>query len=220
MTERRDSGLTLLDRKGAHMLVSYNWIKEFVEIEESAERVAEILTMGGIEVESVIRTGAGLETVLTARVDKIVAHPKSEKLSLVTVSLGNRVEEVVCGAPNVREGQVVAYAVPGTVLPSGTKIVEREILGAKSPGMICSEKELGLGEDASGILALDTGLTLGVAIAAAMPFIEDFILETSVTPNRGDCLSGTRNSSRNCRAYLQTLADTRIQIGRGTRPLG
>jgi phenylalanyl-tRNA synthetase beta chain len=171
------------------MLVSYNWIKEFVEIEESAERVAEILTMGGIEVESVVRTGAGLQTVLTARVDKITAHPKSEKLSIVTVSLGNRLEEVVCGAPNVKDGQVIAYAVPGTVTDSGLTIGEREILGVKSPGMICSEKELGLGDDASGILVLDDGLPLGVSLSAAMPFVEDFILETSVTPNRGDCLS-------------------------------
>ncbi|MFH1113360.1 MAG: phenylalanine--tRNA ligase subunit beta [Pseudomonadota bacterium] len=171
------------------MLVSFNWLKEFVEIDLTAEETADLLTMGGIEVEGITRVGEGLAKILTARIEEITPHPKSDKLSLTRISLGDREVTVVCGAPNVRVGQVVPYSPPGAVLPSGMEIKEAEIKGVLSPGMICSEKELGLGEDASGILVLGKETPPGVPITRAYPLIEDYILETSVTPNRGDCLS-------------------------------
>ncbi|MDQ7781536.1 MAG: phenylalanine--tRNA ligase subunit beta [Desulfomonilaceae bacterium] len=171
------------------MLVSFNWLKEFVEIDLPAEEVADLLTMSGIEVEGVTPAGQGLDKVLTARIEEVTPHPKSEKLSLTRISLRDREVTVVCGAPNVQVGQIVPYCPPGCVLPSGMEIKETKIKGVASPGMICSEKELGLGEDASGILVFEEGTKVGVPLTDAYPLVEDYILETSVTPNRGDCLS-------------------------------
>src|SRR5271157_1076777 len=136
------------------MLVSLNWLKEFVKIDLSAEEIAELLTMGGIEVESVTHAGAGLEGILTAKIEEISHHPSSDKLSLAHISTETKKFQVVCGAPNIRVDQIVPYAGPGAILPSGDRIEERQIKGVSSPGMLCSEKELGLGEDASGILEL------------------------------------------------------------------
>jgi len=171
------------------MLVSFKWLKEFVEIDRSAEEVADLLTMAGIEVESVTRVGDGLEKVLTARIEEILPHPSTGKLHLARLRLDRREVTVVCGAPNTAVGQTVPYAPPGAVLPSGMEIAEREIRGVVSPGMICSEKELGLGEDASGIMVIDWPVQIGVPLTDALPDAADSILEVSVTPNRGDCLS-------------------------------
>jgi phenylalanyl-tRNA synthetase beta chain len=171
------------------MLVSLNWLKEFVETELSAEEIAELLTMGGIEVEAIDHVGGGLQDVLTAKIEKITPHPSSDKLSLAHISLGKKKLQVVCGAPNISVGQIVPYVGPGAVLPSGEKIEEKQIKGVSSPGMLCSEKELGLGDDASGILLLEPDTAVGLPLPQALPFIEDFILTTAVTPNRGDCLS-------------------------------
>ena len=171
------------------MLVSFNWLKEFVEIDKSAHEIAEMLSMSGIEVESVTHVGEGLEKVLAARVDEILPHPSADTLHLANISLGDRSEKVVCGAPNLKVGQIVPYAPPGASLPSGLEIVAREIRGVLSPGMICSEHELGLGDDKSGILELDSAAAPGLPLTTALPFIDDYILETGVTPNRGDCLS-------------------------------
>jgi phenylalanyl-tRNA synthetase beta chain len=171
------------------MLVSLNWLKEFVEIEESAEEIADLLTMGGAEVESIAHVGTGLGKVLTAEITDIKPHPLTEKLSLVRVSLGDRDVEVVCGATNIRGGQIVPYAPAGATLPSGLELTEREIKGVRSAGMLCSEKELDLGDDASGILVLEPDTRVGLPLPEALPFVEDAILETSVTPNRGDWLS-------------------------------
>lgn len=171
------------------MLVSLNWLKEFVDIDQSASDVAEALTMGGIEVEAVTHVGKELSRILTAKVEEITDHPSASKLHLVKIDLGGRGLTVVCGAPNVEVGQIVPYAGPGVTLPSGDAIEEREVRGITSAGMLCSEKELVLGDDASGLLVLDPNLKVGIPLTEALPFIEDFILETSVTPNRGDCLS-------------------------------
>lgn len=171
------------------MLVSFNWLKEFVDIKQSPEDTAELLTMGGLEVETLDHVGHGLDEVVTARIDAIRPHPNAANLSLVQLHLSEHEIEVVCGAPNIAVGQIVPYAGPGAVLPSGMEIREQEIKGVLSPGMICSEKELGLGDDASGILVFDETVDPGMALNEAFPFIEDTILELSITPNRGDCLS-------------------------------
>src|SRR5271157_6283136 len=171
------------------MLISLNWLKEFVEIDRSAEEIADLLTMGGIEVDSVSHVGYELDNVFTAKIEEITPHPKSEKLTLARINLGKREVTVVCGAPNICVGQLVPYVAPGTVLPTGQKIEETRIKGVLSPGMLCSEKELGLGDDASGILVLDESCEPGLSLTEAFPFVKDTILETSVTPNRGDCLS-------------------------------
>ncbi|MEW6111820.1 MAG: phenylalanine--tRNA ligase subunit beta, partial [Thermodesulfobacteriota bacterium] len=159
------------------MLVSFNWLKEFVEIDRPAHEIAEMLSMSGIEVESITHVGEGLGKILTARVDEILPHPSADTLHLANISLGDRSERVVCGAPNLKVGQIVPYAPPGASLPSGLEIAAREIRGVLSPGMICSESELGLGDDKSGILELDSSAVPGLPLTTALPFIHDYILE-------------------------------------------
>ncbi len=171
------------------MLVSVNWLKEFVDVDLSVEEVADLLTMGGIEVEGITHVGRDLQGIVTAKIEDIAPHPSSEKLSLAGISLGKNKARVVCGAPNIQVGQIVPYAPPGAVLPSGERMEEKEIRGVLSPGMLCSEKELDLGDDASGILVLEAETPVGLPLPQSLPFIEDSILTTSVTPNRGDCLS-------------------------------
>lgn len=171
------------------MLVSFNWLKEFVEIDQSPAEIAEALTMGGIEVEAVTRAGDSLHRVYTAKIEDISAHPSAEALSLARISLGDRMETVVCGAPNIQVGQIVPYAAPGAVLPSGLEIAERSIKGVRSPGMICSARELDLGDDASGVLVFEPGTKPGLLLTDALPIIDDWVLDVSITPNRGDCLS-------------------------------
>ncbi|MDD3471959.1 MAG: phenylalanine--tRNA ligase subunit beta [Syntrophaceae bacterium] len=171
------------------MLVSLNWLKEFVETDKTAFEIAEHLTMGGIEVESVNHVGGGLNGVFTAKILEKSPHPAVDKLCIVKVVLSDRTEEVVCGAPNVQVGDITAFAAVGAELPCGITVSVRQIKGIESKGMLCSEKELGLGEDASGILILEPGTPVGLPLTATLNYIDDFILETSVTPNRGDCLS-------------------------------
>lgn len=171
------------------MLVSLNWLKEFVETDKTAYEIADHLTMGGTEVESVTHVGGNFKTVYTARVLDINPHPNGAFLNIVKIDLGDRVEQVVCGAPNVSVGATVAFASVGTELDGGLKVDHREIKGISSPGMLCSERELGLGDDSSGLLLFDSNIPIGAPLTSAMDFIDDFILETSVTPNRGDCLS-------------------------------
>ena len=171
------------------MLVSLNWLKEFVDIEESAEEIADLLTMAGVEVEGITYAGAGLDKVFTAEIKEVAPHPSADRLSLARVSLGDRDVEVVCGAPNIRVGQIVPYATVGAKLASGLELTEREIKGVRSAGMLCSEKELELGEDTSGILVFEPDTRVGLPLVEALPFVQDAILETSVTPNRGDWLS-------------------------------
>ena len=126
------------------MLVSSNWLKEFVDIDMEPEETAELLTMGGIEVESVTRVGSELAPCLTAKIEKITHHPNSDKLKLALIRIGDRSETVVCGAPNIQQGQIAAYAPEDTVLASGVRVVSRSVKGVESPGMLCSEKELGI----------------------------------------------------------------------------
>ncbi len=171
------------------MLVSLYWLKEFVDIDLSAEDVADLLTMGGIEVDAVTHAGRGLESIVTASIEAIDPHPSAEKLTIARINLGHTAVNVVCGAPNIAVGQIVPYAGPGSGPPSGLVMEEKVIKGVPSPGMLCSEKELDLGDDDSGILIFEPETPVGLPLPQALPFIEDAILTTSVTPNRGDCLS-------------------------------
>ncbi len=171
------------------MLVSLNWLKEFVDIDMEPEELAQVLTMGGIEIESLTHVGIDLKSCLTGKIEKVTAHPNSDKLKLAYINLGETAQTVVCGAPNTKVGLIVPYAPEGSDLPSGIKVGRMTIKGVESPGMLCSEKELGLGEDASGLLVFGEDTPVGVPLIQVFPGIEDVILEVSVTPNRGDCLS-------------------------------
>jgi phenylalanyl-tRNA synthetase beta chain len=171
------------------MRVPYGWVREFVEGLPEVGEVAERLTMSGLEVESITRPDPRLvDGLVTARIVEMGKHPNADRLTLCRVDDGSEIVSIVCGATNHEAGDAVVLARPGTVLPDGRKIVRSKIRGEESRGMLCSASEIGLGDDQSGIIILDASITPGQN-AARILGIDDAILEISVTPNRGDCLS-------------------------------
>jgi phenylalanyl-tRNA synthetase beta chain len=169
------------------MLISLRWLSDYVDCPFSPERIAEGLTMAGLEVEALWPRYPQLKNVITARIESIDRHPGADRLHICTVSGGNSQYRVVCGAPNARAGAIVPFAMPGAVLPGGT-IKEAVVRGEVSQGMLCSEKELELGEDQSGIWLLPSETPVGIPLDQALG-IQDFLMEVAITPNRGDCLS-------------------------------
>jgi len=170
------------------MKITYNWLGEYVDIPWAWEELVERLTMSGLEMESAIDAGQRLHGIVVGKVQAVEKHPNADRLRVCTVDLGASVETIVCGAPNVESGQMVAVCLPGRCLPDGTQLENVKIRGVQSSGMICSAVELGIGEDATGILVLDAEVELG------KPFAEqtgndDVQIEFEVTPNRPDCLS-------------------------------
>jgi phenylalanyl-tRNA synthetase beta chain len=170
------------------MIVTCNWLREFVDFDFSPEDLAHKITMAGLEVEAVEKLGEGLDSVIVARLKSVEAHPDAEKLTLCVVETGNEEVQVVCGAPNHKTGDLVALAQVGTVLPGNFKIKKSKIRGCESMGMLCSEKELGLAEDSDGIMILPQDLSLGTPVFNALQ-MKDIRLEIGLTPNRSDCLS-------------------------------
>jgi phenylalanyl-tRNA synthetase beta chain len=165
---------------------TYSWLSDYVTIKLSPTELAAKLTMLGFEVESQRSTLPNLEGVGVGRVLSCEALPKSDHLKICTVDSGAATYTVVCGAPNVAAGQLIAFAVPGTVLPKGMRIEKRTIRGVESSGMICSEAELGLSDEADGILVLDANAKVGTPLNRLLN--ADTIFEINVTPNRPDCL--------------------------------
>ncbi|HDH96365.1 MAG TPA: phenylalanine--tRNA ligase subunit beta, partial [Proteobacteria bacterium] len=170
------------------MRVPLSWLKEYVDIEESPTELADLLTMAGLEVEDIIHRGQGLDDVITVRIVEIKPHPNADRLQLAYVDTGSETLQVVCGAPNIYEGAVVPLALPGADLPGGVRIQKAKIRGEESVGMLCSQRDLGISDDHSGIMILTDDVEPGKPFAQAA-FVEDVVLEVAITPNRGDCLS-------------------------------
>jgi len=170
------------------MLISLNWLKEFVPLDDAAPAIADRLTMSGFEVEAIQSLGSEWDNVVVGEILTITKHPNADKLSLATVATGDRTYAIVCGAPNIREGQKIPLALEGALLPSGIAIKKTKIRGQVSEGMICSETELGLGTDTSGIMVLPSNAPVGAALADYLQ-LRDTILDISITPNRPDCMS-------------------------------
>ncbi len=171
------------------MNVTYNWLKEFVDFRETPEELAELLTMLGLEVESMEKLGEGLDDVVVALVEEKRQHPNADKLSLCRVNNGKEVLDVVCGAQNFKQGDTVALAQIGALLPGEFKIKRSKIRGEESCGMLCSDKELGLADESAGIIVLPPAIApLGTPVFAALG-LKDTLLEIGLTPNRSDCLS-------------------------------
>jgi phenylalanyl-tRNA synthetase beta chain len=170
------------------MKVSLNWLKDYVPIELTAVQLAEKLNMSGTAVEAVTYLGAKYKNFVVGLVKEVKPHPQADKLRLCQVAVEEgKTVSIVCGDPNVAQGQKVAVALPGAVLPSGVEIKKAKIRGELSEGMLCSEAELELGPDASGILVLPAAAEVGQPLAKAVGF-DDWVLELEITPNRPDCL--------------------------------
>ena len=171
------------------MNVTLNWLKNYIDFEFSPSELADRLTMLGIEVESIKQLGAELEGVVVGSVTSIQPHPNADKLVLCQVDIGETEElQIVCGAPNAREGMLAPVATIGATLPIGLTIKRAKLRGEVSLGMLCSEKELGLSEDAAGLMELPTDTPLGTSLSEALG-LDDVVFELEITPNRPDCLS-------------------------------
>jgi len=171
------------------MNLSLNWLKEFVTYTQTPEKIAEIFSLGAFEVEKLVELGTGLEDVVIGDVRTVVSHPGADKLHVCKVDVGRKqLQNIVCGAPNVKAGQKVAVALVGTTLPNGIKIERRRIRGVDSEGMICAEDELRLGEEHNGIMVLDPSLKTGKKFLQAIK-LNDTALDLSIQPNRTDGFS-------------------------------
>ncbi len=170
------------------MKVSLSWLKKYTSVTDTPEEIAAKLTMAGLEVEAVENRYAFLNNVVVGRVDIAEKHPEADKLSCCQVDVGEEMLSIVCGAPNVKSGMMVACARVGAVLPGGLEIKKSKLRGVVSQGMLCSKTELKLGHDHSGIMELSPDLIPGTPLAEALDLF-DVMFEIDLTPNRPDCLS-------------------------------
>ncbi|MFC4403720.1 phenylalanine--tRNA ligase subunit beta [Gracilibacillus xinjiangensis] len=177
------------------MFVSLNWLKNYVDIDQlSPEDLAERITKSGIEVEGIERFAQTSTNVVVGYVESCEKHPNADKLNVCQVSVGEETLQIICGAPNIAQGQKVAVAKPGAVLPGDFKIKRAKLRGIESNGMICSLQELGVEEKyvpkeyASGIFVFPENTEVGADVTELLN-LDDIIIELGLTPNRSDALS-------------------------------
>lgn len=178
------------------MKISYNWLKQYINVDLEPNKVAQLLTDTGLEVEgieTVESVKGGLKGVVIGEVLSKEQHPNADRLSVTTVNVGaDEPLHIVCGAPNVAAGQKVPVATIGTVMYSGDdsfKIKKGKIRGEVSEGMICAENELGLGTDHDGIMVLDADAQIGMPASEYFKLETDTVFEIGLTPNRSDAMS-------------------------------
>ncbi len=172
------------------MKVSLNWLKEYVDLENiPVQEIVHKLTMSGLEVEDYVDENELYKDFIVGYVKEKKKHPNADKLSVCIVNTGTEDLQVICGAPNVETGQKIVFAPIGTIIPNGNfKINKAKIRGVESFGMICSEAELELSNDHSGIMVLTEEVNVGKSIVKELE-LNDVILEIAITPNRSDALS-------------------------------
>src|SRR6056297_3938783 len=179
------------------MKISYNWLKQFLQIDWDAQKTAELLTDVGLEVEDISlfeSVKGGLKGIGVGHVLTCEKHPNADRLKLTTVDIGQEAPlQIVCGAPNVAAGQKVPVATIGTTLYTTEGeawiIKKGKIRGEESHGMICAEDELGLGESHEGILVLEESLAPGTLCSEIFDVENDEVFEIGLTPNRADAMS-------------------------------
>jgi len=169
-------------------MISLRWLREFADLPDDGEEIAEALSNLGHRVEGMRRVEAPFSGVVVARVLEVRPHPRADKLRLARLGTGSGEHEVVCGAWNFEAGAIVPLSTVGSVLAGGLRVGEREIRGVLSRGMICSEAELGLSEESAGILVLGDGFPVGADFATCLPY-PDVLFEVTTTSNRPDAMS-------------------------------
>lgn len=172
------------------MKISLNWLSDYIDLKGiSLDEIVDKISTAGLEVEEIVEQSKNLEKMVVGYVKEKKKHPNADKLSVCIVNDGNDDLNVVCGAPNVEQGQKVAFAKVGAVIPSnGFKLEKAKIRGEVSFGMICSERELGISDNHDGIIVLDSSLKEGTPLADALG-MNDIVLDVAITPNRADALS-------------------------------
>ncbi len=180
------------------MKFTLSWLKEHLDTTADLDTIVNTLTKIGLEVEEVTNPASGLNGFITARAENVRMHPDSDHLHLLEVNTGSEKLQVVCGAPNVKEGLVGIFAPVGTLIPCYNEVLKvGKIRGVESFGMMCSEKELGIGQDHTGIIELSSDTPLGKPAAEVLAI--DPVVEVSITPNRAECL-GVRGIARDLAA--------------------
>ncbi len=170
------------------MKFSVNWLREFVDLPKNPDEIADLLTRAGVETKGIETRGAKIDKVIVSQITASSRHPNADRLTVCEVDDGSGTKrQIVCGATNYKVGDKVPLALPGVKLPNGTEIRKSKLRGVESEGMLCSPIELGLGEDASGLLILSPDAKIGTPIGDFFP--ADTILDVEITPNRGDLLS-------------------------------
>ena len=181
------------------MKFTLSWLKDHLDTDASASDVAERLTAIGLEVESVTNPAEPLARFVIARVLSAAPHPQADKLQVLSVDAGAGPVQVVCGAPNARAGLVGVFGAPGATVPANQMLLKvASIRGVESHGMMCSTRELGLGDDHHGIIELADDAPVGQSYAA-WASLDDPLFDVAVTPNRQDCM-GVRGIARDLAA--------------------
>ncbi|PKN76563.1 MAG: phenylalanine--tRNA ligase subunit beta [Deltaproteobacteria bacterium HGW-Deltaproteobacteria-10] len=170
------------------MLVSLKWLRDYVDFDLTAHELAESLTMAGLEVDEIKLIKPAFTGVVTAEILSVKPHPSADKLSLCEVTDGLQIYPIVCGAKNIKSGNIVPLAKIAATIPGGYTIKSSVLRGEKSDGMLCSEAELEIGDDATGIMQLPPGTALGKPLEEILD-LGDTVLDVGITPNRADCLS-------------------------------
>src|SRR3984893_14598656 len=152
------------------MKFSVNWLREFVDLPKNSEEIADLLTRAGVETENVETRGAKINDVIVSQISASSRHPNADRLSVCQVDDGSGMKrQIVCGASNYKVGDKVPLALPGAKLPNGTEIRKSKLRGVESEGMLCSAIELGLGQDAAGLLILSPEAKIGAPISNLFP---------------------------------------------------
>lgn len=197
------------------MKISINWLKEYLETKSNPEEISDILTNLGLEVEKILpfeSIKGGLNGVVAGKVLKCEKHPNADRLKVTSIDLGNNeTSEIVCGAPNIMEGQIVPIAKVGSKIYTNSgdeiKIKKSKIRGVVSNGMVCAEDEIGLGESHDGIMVLDSKIKPGTPISEVFNVENDNIFEIGLTPNRSDAMSHY-GVARDLKAYYDLNSQT------------
>jgi len=192
------------------MKISQNWLHEWVNPQTDLDEFCATITMAGLEVDSIEPAAGEFTKIVVAKVIAVEKHPDADKLNVCKVSTGSEELQIVCGAANVREGLVVACATIGAILPGNFKIKKSKLRGVESFGMLCSEKEMGLAEQADGLMELPQDAPIGTDIRDYL-LLNDTIIEVDLTPNRADCLSVAGVAREVATLYKSKLNAVKVQ---------
>jgi phenylalanyl-tRNA synthetase beta chain len=200
------------------MRVSLSWLQDYVTIDVEMAKLAEALTMAGLEVDALVDRYACLDRIVVGRIIEMAPHPDADTLSVCKVDVGRGMKTIVCAATNIQEGNLVPVALAGAELPAGDRIAVERVRGQASEGMLCSEAELAVGTDRSGILLLPERATPGMGIAAALG-LSDTIIEFDLTPNRSDCLSVIGIAREVAAILKKPLRSPEVMLPAGETPM-
>jgi phenylalanyl-tRNA synthetase beta chain len=200
--------------------VSLEWLKEYVNISVPPSELAELLSMSGTAVDRVIEEGKGLTSVVVGHVVEVKPHPDADNLRIAIVDDGSAMRKIVCGAPNLKEGEKYALALPGAHLPavSDRPLHSATIRGVKSEGMLASGAELGVNDDASGIFELGKNARVGIDIRKVVS-LEDVIFDVEITPNRPDCMSMVGIAREVAALTDESLRSPRVEVSEKGPPI-